>query len=73
MVENVRNRKVAKRGRKRFFDADVYKHRFTCERTFAWVDKFKALLIRFDRKDAFFLGAQFMVFAMINLRHVFHS
>ena len=73
MVENIRNHKVTKRGRKRLFDAEVYKRRFTCERTFAWVDKFKALLIRFDRKDAFFLGAHFIVFAMINLRHVLHT
>ena len=56
MDHNIRNRKVSKRGRKRFFDAEVYKRRFTCERTFAWVDKFKALLIRFDRRDAFFLA-----------------
>jgi len=68
--ENKRNRITNKRGRKRFFNADVYKRRFTCERTFAWIDKFKALLIRFDRKDAYFLGAYFIAFAMVNLRHV---
>jgi transposase len=71
--ENKRNRKTIKRGRKRLFNAKVYKRRFTCERTFAWVDKFKALLIRFERKDAYFLGAHFIAFAMINLRHVIHS
>jgi transposase len=68
--ENKRNRKAPKRGRKRFFNAEVYKHRFTCERTFAWIDKFKALLIRFDRKDVYFLGAYFIAFAMVNLRHI---
>ena len=68
--ENRRNRKKPKRGRKRLFNAEVYKRRFICERSFAWVDKFRALLIRFDRKDVFFLGAHFIVFAMINLRHV---
>jgi len=68
--ENKRNRKAAKRGRKRFFNTEVYKHRFTCERTFAWIDKFKALLIRFDRKDLYFLGAHFIAFAMVNLRHI---
>ena len=68
--ENKRNRKTVKRGRKRFFNAEVYKRRFTCERTFAWIDKFKALLIRFDRKNVYFLGAHFIAFAMINLRHV---
>ena len=68
--ENKRNRKVPKRGRKRFFNTEVYKCRFTCERTFAWIDKFKALLIRFDRKDVYFLGAHFIAFAMVNLRHI---
>lgn len=73
MDENKRNRQTPKRGRKRLFNAEVYKHRFVAERSFAWIDKFKALLIRFDRKDAFFLGAHFIVFAMINLRHALHQ
>ena len=47
--ENKRNRKRAKRGRKRLFDPEVYKRRFASERSFAWIDKFRALLIRFDR------------------------
>jgi transposase len=68
--ENKRNRKAVKRGRKRLFNAEVYKHRFASERTFAWIDKFKALLVRFERRDAYFLGAHFIAFAMINLRHV---
>jgi transposase len=68
--ENKRNRIATKRGRKRFFNTEVYKRRFTCERTFAWIDKFKALLVRFDRKDAYFLGAYFIAFTMVNLRHI---
>jgi transposase len=71
--ENKRNRKSVKRGRKRLFNTDVYKHRFTSERSFAWIDKFRALLVRFYRKDAYFLGAHFIVFVMINLRHVFNQ
>lgn len=71
IAENKRNRKTPKRGRKRLFNAAVYKHCFAPERSFAWVDKFRALLIRFDRKDANFLGAHHIAFAMINLRHVF--
>jgi transposase len=71
IAENKRNRKAPKRGRKRLFNAEVYKRRFANERSFAWVDKFRALLIRFDRKDAHFLGAHHIAFAMINLRHVF--
>ena len=72
-VENKRNRKRVKRGRKRLFNQEVYKHRFVAERTFAWVDKFKRLLIRLERKDVYFLGGHFIVFAMINLRHLIAS
>lgn len=68
--ENHRNRKRPKRGPKRWFNEEVYRHRFTAERTFAWVDKFKRLLMRFERYDACFLGAHYMAFTMINLRHV---
>lgn len=70
MPENKRNRKGTKRGRKRLFNDDVYKHRFCAERTFAWIDKYKRLLIRFERYDACFLGAHYIAFSMINLRHI---
>ena len=69
IAENKRNRKKPKRGRKRLFDKEVYKHRFVAERSFAWIDKFRGLLIRFERKDVYCLGAHFIAFAMINLRH----
>jgi transposase len=68
--ENPRNRKHKKRGRPRLYDKEVYKRRFVAERSFAWVDKFKSFLIRFERKDAYFLGAHAIAFAMINLRHI---
>jgi transposase len=69
--ENTRNRKKTKRGPKRLFDEDAYKQRFSSERTFAWIDKFRGLLLRFDRSDDAFLGAHYIAFAMINLRHLF--
>ena len=68
--ENRRNRKKPKRGRKRLFDAIIYKQRFGSERTFAWIDKFRALRLRDDRKDVNFLGAHHIAFALINLRHL---
>lgn len=70
MAENKRNRKHAKRGRKRMFSEEVYKRRFISERSFAWIDKFRALLLRYDRRDAYFLAEHHIAFAMINLRHV---
>ena len=73
MPENKRNRKGTKRGRKRLFNDEVYKRRFCAERTFAWIDKYKRLLIRFERYDACFLGAHFIAFSMINLRHILND
>jgi len=46
--ENKRNRKQTKKGRKRLFDQKTYNLRYCVERTFAWEDKFKRLLIRFE-------------------------
>jgi hypothetical protein len=66
--ENKRGRKTTKRGRKRHFNRDVYKRRFAIERTFAWIDKFRTLLIRFERKGSYFLGFHYLAFALINLR-----
>jgi hypothetical protein len=68
--ENKRNRKQAKPGPKRMFNQAVYKRRFTAERSFAWIDKFRALLVRFDRRDIYFLSGHYIAFAMINLRNV---
>jgi len=66
--ENPRNRQKPKRGRKRFFDAILYKLRFTVERTFAWEDKFKRLLLRFEIKQSRHLGFKLLAFTLINLR-----
>jgi hypothetical protein len=71
IAENKRNRKTAKRGRKRLFNDAIYKRRFSAERSFAWIDKFRALLVRFDRKVAHVLAAHHLAFALVNLRHIF--
>jgi transposase len=71
--KNRRNRKRPKLGRKPLFNEDVYHQRFTEERTFAWVDKFKRLLIRFERDEDLFFGAHCIAFTMINLRHLLAS
>ena len=47
--ENPRNRKTTKRGRKRLFNATIHALRMRVERTLAWEDKFKRLLLRFER------------------------
>jgi transposase len=70
IAENKRNRKTVKLGRKRLFSPTVYKARFASERTFAWIDKFRALLVRFDIKKIYFMGSHFLAFTLINLRNV---
>lgn len=68
--ENKRNRKTVRRGRKRHFNRDVYKNHFVIERTFAWIDTFRTLLIRFERKDVYWLGFHYLAFTLINLRNL---
>jgi transposase len=67
---NPRNRKHTKRGRKRFYDEAIFEERFrTIERVFAWEDKFKRLLLRFEHISAHHSGFKLLAYTMINLRH----
>lgn len=68
--ENKRNRKKTKRGRKRTFKIEIFKERFeTIERVFAWEDKFKRLLLRFERISELHYAMKLIAYALINLRH----
>jgi transposase len=66
--ENPRNRKGIKRGRKRLFNAVIHALRMRVERTFAWEDKFKRLLLRFERIQQRHYGMKLMAYTLINLR-----
>ena len=66
--ENPRNRKAPKHGRKRLFDAAMHSLRLCVERTFAWEDKFKRLLLRFEFKQPRHYGMKLMAYTLINLR-----
>src|SRR5262249_52653692 len=66
--ENPRNRKRPKRGRKRLFHAAIHALRLCVERTFAWEDKFKGLLLRFERIQQRHYGMKLMAYMLINLR-----
>lgn len=68
--ENLRGRKTAKRGRKQRFDPIIFQERFrTIERIFAWEDKFKRLLLRFERLSKLHYALKTLAYTMINLRH----
>ena len=66
--ENRRNRKKTKPGPKRMFDQAVHALRLAIERTFAWEDKFKRLLLRFERIQSRHLSFKLVAYALINLR-----
>lgn len=67
---NKRNRKQTKRSRKRGYDEEIFEERFrTVERVFAWEDKFKRLLLRFEQISFHHFGLKLLAYTMINLRH----
>ncbi len=68
--ENKRNRKKAKPGPRRMFDPAIHALRLTVERTFAWEDKFRRLLLRFERIQSRHLGFKLIAYALINLRRL---
>jgi transposase len=68
ITENPRHRKRSKRGRKRLFNAAMHALRERVERTFAWEDKFKRLLLRFEHIQQRHYGMKLMAYTLINMR-----
>jgi len=50
------------------FDELLYKTRFVIERTNAWLDAFKAILVRFETKDSHWKALLLLAFSVILLR-----
>jgi transposase len=50
------------------FNAAIHALRLRVERTFAWEDKFKRLLLRFERIQQRHYGMKLMAYTLINLR-----
>jgi Transposase DDE domain len=66
--ENPRHRKTTKRGRKRLLNAAIHALRARVERTFAWEDKFKRRLLRFEHIQQRYYGMKLMAYTLINVR-----
>jgi hypothetical protein len=66
--ENPRNRKRTKRGRTRLFNAAIHALRTRVDRTFAWEDKFKRLLLRFEHMQQRHFGMKLLAYTLINVR-----
>lgn len=50
------------------FDNQLYKERFVVERTNAWIDGFKNLIIRYETNEKHWLGLHYLAFSVILLR-----
>jgi transposase len=74
MIPNIpkkpRGRKAPKRGRKLRFVPAIFEERSrTIERVFAWEDKFRRLLLRFERLSPVHYAFKTLAYTLINLRH----
>jgi hypothetical protein len=65
---NPRNRKRTKRGRKRLFNEIIHALRTRVDRTFAWEDKFKRLLLRYEYIQQRHFGMKLLAYTLINVR-----
>ncbi|MGE3542091.1 MAG: transposase [Candidatus Tectimicrobiota bacterium] len=66
--ETPRNRKTVKRGRKRLVNAAIHALRERVERTFAWEDKCKRLLLRFEFIQQRHYGMKLLAYTLLTLR-----
>jgi hypothetical protein len=66
--ENPRNRKHTKRGRKRLFNEAIHALRTRVDRTFAWEDTFKRVLLRFEHLQQRHFGMKLLAYTLINVR-----
>ena len=73
ITANPRNRKRAKRARKRLFNAVIHALPMRVERTFAWEDKFKRLLLRFERIQQRHYGMKLLAYTLMGAIPDFRS
>lgn len=49
----------------------IYKERYRIERCFAWKDKYRRLVIRYERLRSTAMGFRYLAYSMVNFRSVF--
>ena len=72
---NRRGLKDEKKKHQLFLDFDLIEHiyleRYKIERCFAWEDKYRKLVIRYERLQSTFMGFRYLAYSMINFRELF--
>ena len=53
-----------------YFDAELYRQRTAIERTNAWLDSFKTLLVRYETNVENWLAFHFLAFTVLLLRRI---
>ena len=53
-----------------YFDDELYQERFVIERTNAWLDGFKGLLMRYEKKIKSWMAQHWMAFSVLLLRKI---
>lgn len=53
-----------------YFDPELYKRRNSVEQACAWLDSFKALLVRFETKASNWMALHFLAFTVLFIRKI---
>ena len=67
IARNKKNR-MNENAKSYLFDSELYKERFAVERTNAWIDGLKALLVRYETNAKHWLGLHHLAFSFMLLR-----
>ena len=70
IVDNIDHNKRNGNGSDALLDGFLYQKRFVIERTNAWLDAFKALLVRFETKNSHWMSLNIIAFCVILLRQL---
>jgi len=57
----------------RWFDRELYRLRYTVERTFGWQDTYRKLAVSYDRLPEIRKGGRLLAYSMINFRVTFNT
>lgn len=55
------------------FNETIYNERYKIERCFAWQDKYRKLVIRYEKLESTHNGFKYLAYSMINLRIFFNG
>ena len=71
MIANIKeNPRNGNTEHEKYFDSELYKRRFKIEKANAWLDSFKALLVRFETLNITWMSLHYLAFSILFLRKI---